>query len=75
MYRKMWCEKQEKTLNTKCAYGFVNRTLLTGNGCLVSDESLVPSFADAAQSCKERGISLVKKIIHPHLRSNTISTN
>lgn len=57
MYSLMSDEWHRSTLNVNCTYRLVNRTLLTRNGRLISDESLVTSLANAAQSCKRRETS------------------
>lgn len=55
-YGEMWRETQERRLKINCTHRAVGRTLLTGNGRLISEDSLVASFANAAQSCKGKRI-------------------
>lgn len=52
----MWRETQERRLKINGTHRAVGRTLLTGNGRLISEDSLVASFANAAQSCKGKRI-------------------
>lgn len=53
-----WISDMELSIN--CTYRLVNRTLLTGNGRCLSDDSLETMNANAAQSCKriEKGTQL-----------------